>query len=153
MNLFKYRTWPLFIAYKDIVNFIIFRRNVSKDIKNPNSTFNKLKLKRNWLGNIVYTQISLEDNMQEMPDTDKKFMVVNKLKPVHNYFSFELGVSEYITPRFNNFVDGENNPTLSYGILYIFSPNKFSITWLFKWILILGLLIYGSIKLFSYYAK
>lgn len=146
MKLFQFKTWPIYIAYKDIINFFIFKKNVSEDIKNPNSKFNKLNLKRNWLGNIIYTQVSLDDNLDLMPPDDKMIVLMDKLKPVHEYFSNDLMVSEYITPNFNNFVDDEGHPTLSYGILYIFTPYKFSVIWLLKWLLILGVIIFIIIK-------
>lgn len=150
MKIFKYKTWPIYVAYKDIINFIIFKKSINNEIKNPNSKFNKLKLKRNWLGNVLYVQTSLEDNFELMPEADKNIVLMNKLKPIHEYFSKDLGVSEYITPQFNNFLDEEGNSTLSYGILYIFNPYKFSFTWLIKWIIILGALLYGCFKLYTY---
>ena len=51
-----------------------------------------------------------------------------RLKPIVDYLSRELGWGEYLVPQISNFVDEEGNPSLSYGILFIFTGYKLTLT-------------------------
>ena len=68
------------------------------------------------------------------------------LNPVHRYLDEELNFSECLTPEFNQFMDDKGNKTLTYLILYRFSFNKFSLNWLIRWIVIIGVLCFVIAK-------
>ena len=51
-----------------------------------------------------------------------------KLKPIVSYLSSELGWGDYLVPQISNFVDEDENLTLSYGVLFIFTGYKLTMT-------------------------
>ena len=141
MDLYSFR---LIQDISDFINFIKFKRQIKKERKNPNSTFNKLKLKRNWLGNILYAQIDCDDTELMNFDYNIDRMVQKRLKPYSDYLGAELGWSDYITLDVRNFVDDENVPSLSYGVLFLFEPYSLTMTRA-MWYLILNILLIGGI--------
>ena len=114
--------------FKDLSNFFKFRRQIKKEIKRRDSTFNKLKLKQNWLGNIIYVQIDCTDEDLMNANYNAETMLDIKLKPIVSYLSGELGWGDYLVPQVSNFVDEDENITLSYGILFIFTGYKLTFT-------------------------
>lgn len=113
---------------KDLSNFFKFRRQIKKEIKRRDSTFNKLKLKQNWLGNIIYVQIDCTDEDLMNANYNAEAMLDIKLKPIVSYLSGELGWGDYLVPQISNFVDEDENITLSYGVLFIFAGYKLTLT-------------------------
>ena len=114
--------------FKDLSNFFKFRRQIKKEIKRRDSTFNKLKLKQNWLGNIIYVQIDCTDEDLMNANYNAEAMLDIKLKPIVSYLSGELGWGDYLVPQISNFVDEDENITLSYGVLFIFTGYKLTFT-------------------------
>ena len=114
--------------FKDLSNFFKFKRQIKKEIKRRDSTFNKLKLKQNWLGNIIYVQIDCTDEDLMNANYNAEAMLDIKLKPIVSYLSGELGWGDYLVPQVSNFVDEDENITLSYGILFIFTGYKLTFT-------------------------
>ena len=55
-------------------------------------------------------------------------MVMTKLKPIVQYLGKDLGWSDYLVPQVNNFVDEDNNPSLSYGVLFVFTGYSLTLT-------------------------
>ena len=113
---------------KDLSNFFKFRRQIKKEIKRRDSTFNKLRLKQNWLGNIIYVQIDCTDEDLMNANYNAEAMLDIKLKPIVSYLSGELGWGDYLVPQISNFVDEDENITLSYGVLFIFAGYKLTLT-------------------------
>ena len=114
--------------FKDLSNFFKFRRQIKKEIKRRDSTFNKLRLKQNWLGNIIYVQIDCTDEDLMNANYNAEAMLDIKLKPIVSYLSGELGWGDYLVPQVSNFVDEDENITLSYGVLFIFTGYKLTFT-------------------------
>ena len=114
--------------FKDLSNFFKFKRQIKKEIKRRDSTFNKLRLKQNWLGNIIYVQIDCTDEDLMNANYNAEAMLDIKLKPIVSYLSGELGWGDYLVPQISNFVDEDENITLSYGILFIFTGYKLTFT-------------------------
>lgn len=114
--------------FKDLSNFFKFRRQIKKEIKRRDSTFNKLRLKQNWLGNIIYVQIDCTDEDLMNANYNAEAMLDIKLKPIVSYLSGELGWGDYLVPQISNFVDEDENITLSYGVLFIFAGYKLTLT-------------------------
>ena len=88
------------------------------------SKFNKFKLKINTLGNVVYMQLDCTDEDLMNANYDSEKMVIRKIQPVVEYLSRELDWGDYLTPQISNFVDEDENPSLSYGILFVFTPYR-----------------------------
>ena len=114
--------------FKDLSNFFKFRRQIKKEIKRRDSTFNKLRLKQNWLGNIIYVQIDCTDEDLMNANYNAEAMLDIKLKPIVSYLSGELGWGDYLVPQISNFVDEDENISLSYVVLFIFAGYKLTLT-------------------------
>lgn len=137
--------------FKDLSNFFKFKKEIKREIKRRDSTFNKLKLKRNWLGNIVYVQIDCTDEDLMNANYNAEVMLDIKLKPIVSYLSGELGWGDYLVPQVSNFVDEDENISLSYGVLFIFTGYKLTFTNFFTYSLgMLAFLTVGLWALFKY---
>ena len=112
----------------DIRSFRIFKKDVKRELADPESLMNKYKIRRNWLGNIIYMQLNCTEADFRNFDYDTDRMVIGKIKPVVEYLGTELGWSDYLVPQISNFVDDEGATTLSYGILFIFTPYQMTFT-------------------------
>ena len=125
----------------DIKNYFKFRKEMTREFYSRDSKFNKLGLHMNWLKNIVYTQINCTDEDLMNANYDQETMVLKKIKPMVDYLSEDLGWSDYLSPQISNFVDDSNEPTLSYGILFVFTPYRLTAaTFLLNTIVSLGLI-------------
>ena len=61
----------------------------------------------------------------------------------------DLGWSEYLVPEFNNFTDEDGKMTLSYGVLLVFTPVRFSGRWIRRtalWIAVITAAIILGVK-------
>ena len=133
--------------FKDLSNFFKFKKEIKREIKRRDSTFNKLKLKRNWLGNIVYVQIDCTDEDLMNANYNAEAMLDIKLKPIVSYLSGELGWGDYLVPQISNFVDEDENISLSYGVLFIFTGYKLTFTNFFTYSL--GMLAFFTVGLWA----
>lgn len=130
----------MFQGISDIVNFFRFKREMRSLYKIRDSKFNKFNLKLNKFGNILYTQINCTDDDFMNSGYDYERMVMNKIQPVIDYLSEDLNWGDYLTLQVNNFVDEDTNePSLSYGILFIYTGYTMTMTKAF-WTIVLGLL-------------
>ena len=138
-------------SFFDIKNFFKFRKDIKRELAEPKSGMNNLGIKRNWLGNILYMQINCTDTDLMNAGYDFDRMVMIKLKPAVQYLGQDLGWSEYLVPQVNNFVDEEGNPTLSYGILFIYTGYRMTLTKALLWMLgVLGTIGIGVWALCRY---
>lgn len=126
-----FRWISLYEVRRDLSNYLDWIRIISRERDNPDSKFNKFRMNHN-LFYIIYFPISLPEEDRELPDKIKRLRVIESLKPVHLYLDDELGFAEYLVPEFSQFFDDENNPTLTYGIIYRFGFKRFSLSWLIK---------------------
>lgn len=115
-------------AIMDFRNFFKFRKEIGRELREPKSGMNSLGIKRNWLGNILYVQINCSDVDLRNADYDFDRMVMTKLKPIVQYLGQDLGWSDYLVPQVNNFVDEHDNPSLSYGVLFVFTGYSLTLT-------------------------
>ena len=139
---------PFVTAIKDVTNFFKFKKDIKREELIMDSPYNRFNFKHNWLGNIVYFQINCTEEELQRFDYHPENMVLYKIKPMVDYIT-NLGWSEYIIPEINNFTDANGKMSLSYGILFIYTPIKFSTGWLVKTLFKLGLLataIWAGIK-------
>ena len=140
-NWLKFKNWGIVRAYRDIENFNDWKRTIKGEEENPNSNFNRWKLKRSKLFD-VYTIVSLEEADAQLHEAIKRTKVMEMLNPVHRYLDESLGFAGSLSAEFNQFVDDENTPTLSYLIVYRFIFEKFSLLWLVKNIVIIAGLLF-----------
>jgi hypothetical protein len=143
--------WGITKIYRDFDNYRDWIKTIKKEEKDPNSKYNQFKLSRNYFYN-VYLTVSLDDVDLQTSEIVQRLKIVEMLNPLHRYLDDELGFAECLTPEFNQFVDDKGNKTLTYLVMYRFSFNKFSLNWLFKWIVIIGILWFVIAK-YSLFAK
>ena len=130
-----------FQGFRDIINFFRFRKEMKGLYKMRDSKFNKFNLRVNKFGNILYTQINCSDNDLMNADYNYEKMIYMKLQPVIDYLSDELNWGDYLTMQVQNFVEEESGePSLSYGILFIYTGYTMTMTKAF-WITLISLII------------
>lgn len=114
--------------FKDLSNFFKFKKQINKEFKRRDSLFNKLNLRKNWLGNIIYVQINCSEEDLMNANYNTETMLSIKLKPIVSYLSSELGWGDYLIPQVSNFVDEDGNLSLSYGVLFVFTGYKLTLS-------------------------
>jgi hypothetical protein len=137
----KPRNWSIVKVYRDFENFNDWKKTIRREEANPRSFYNQYqwKLSRTKLFDI-YTVISLEDADSLLPETIQRMKLMEMLQPLHKYFDETLGFAECLNCEFNQFEDADKKPTLSYLIVYRFNFATFSLNWLFKFIILIGIL-------------
>ncbi|HRT03212.1 MAG TPA: hypothetical protein P5513_04675, partial [Candidatus Diapherotrites archaeon] len=134
-------TLPIFEVIKDLYSYKKWIKVIKEERNNPNSKFNKFGLNANYFY-ILYVPISLPQEDSQLPDSIKRLRVVEMLAPIHQYLDNDLGFADYIIPEFNQFYDDNNNPTLTYGIVYRFAFKRLSIKWVITRLLFIIALIF-----------
>lgn len=130
-------------CFMDIKNFFKFKKDVKREFYLRDSKFNKFKLKRNWLGNIIYVQLDFSDEDLMNANYDSETMVMRRLQPIIEYLSRELDWGDYLRPQISNFIDEDENPSLSYGVLFIFTPVRLTLNKFMMNLLVTGGLLGG----------
>ena len=130
---------------KDLKNYRNWTKTLKVEAENPNSKFNTYGLNRNYFS-VLYLPVTLPQEDLALPDNIKRLRVVETLTPIHQYLDNDLGFADYIVPEFNQFFDDENQPTLTYGIVYRFAFKRFSLKWVITRSLFIGALIFTLIK-------
>lgn len=139
MKIFKkLRNFEPIICIIDIINFFRFRHQAKWWAKNDKNFIN-LGLDVNSIGNVVYTQLNCSDEDLARYDYSPIDMVMNAIKP-HIDFLTDAGWGEYLIPQITNFVDDKGNNSLSYLILFVYSPISFTFTKLIKFLLYTGII-------------
>ena len=130
---------------KDLKNYRKWVKTLKGEAENPNSKFNTYGLNRNYFS-VLYLPLTLPQEDIALPDNIKRLRVVETLTPIHQYLDNDLGFADYIVPEFNQFFDDENQPTLTYGIVYRFAFKRFSLKWVLTRSLFIGALLFTLIK-------
>lgn len=141
----------IIIKMKDVINFFRFKKHM-KHLEKTDNRFHELQFKRNWLGNIVYFQINCTDEELAAYDYSPIDMVMNKIKPHIDYF-VDNGWGDYIIPEINNFVDENNNNTLSYLIIFLYTPILFKLSRFFYTVFGLITLIGLGFAVYNFFIK
>ncbi len=136
---------PVFMVARDIMNYIDWIKTINREKVEPNSMYNKFKMKHNFFY-VIYFPIKLNDEDSKLPMNIKKLRIVEILAPVHRYIDEDLQFAEYIVPEFNQFYDDENNPTEVYGIVYRFMFKRLSLKWFITRFLGISVLAFVFIK-------
>lgn len=136
---------PLIEVIRDIRSYRKWINAIREERANPNSKFNKFELNANYFY-VLYLPITLPQEDAALPDNIKRLRVVENLAPIHQYLDNDLGFADYIVPEFNQFYDDDNNPTLTYGIVYRFAFKKLSLKWVLSRTLFLAAAIFAIFK-------
>jgi hypothetical protein len=140
----KPKNWSLVRVYRDFENFADWRRVVKEQESNIQSKYSKWKLQHSKLYDI-YVTLTLDEADLPLPEIVKRTKVLEMLNPLNKYLDEELGFAGNLTCEFNQFVDDKNEPTLSYLIVYSFNFEKFSLLWLFRFLVITGLIVFFTL--------
>lgn len=133
-------------AYKDIQNFIKFKKQIKAEKENPLSKFNAYKLRTNWFGNCIYTQKTLSDTQMLGDEKQRYLYLLDMTRPENEYFSNDLFWSEYLTFDTYNFADAESGmPSNTYGIIWKFVPYAFNTSRFYSALTVIGFLILGGL--------
>jgi hypothetical protein len=150
MSIFKRNTWGISKALIDINNYSDWINTIKKEKRNPKSKFNYWKLSHNPFYTLYFT-LDIAEEENQLPENIKRLRILESLAPLNRYLDEELGFAECLVPELNQFIDSNNNPTLTYLIAYRFAFNKLSLRWVIKWIVIIILLtiLISHFNLFS----
>jgi len=118
-----------FTAIKDIRNYRKWIKTIDEEKRNPDSKFNQFGLDHNSFY-ILYLVASLGEEEKALPETVKRMRLMENLTSLHRYLDEDLGFANYVIPEFSQFYDDQNNPTLSYGVVYKFAFEKISVKYL-----------------------
>jgi len=136
---------PLVGVIKDIQNYRSWIKTIQTEAENPHSKFNKFGLDFNFFY-VLYVPVSLPQEDAVLPENIKRLRLMEVLAPLHQYLDNDLGFAGSIVPEFNQFYDEENNPTLTYGIIYRFAFDTLSLKWFLTRTLFTGFAIFALVK-------
>lgn len=148
----RYLAWlyvALVTAYYDVKNFIKFRKEIMGLKSDPNSLFNKMGLKVNTIGNVVYTQKIMDYNrVIGLNDRQKNLYLIDATQLEHDYLFDKLLWGEYLITEFIDFSDEDGNMSGYYGVTFTFTPmavNNPKLYWVFLiYLVIFSFLIWIS---------
>lgn len=130
---------------RDFKAFCRFRKTVKKEFLKRDSKMNQYNIKSNTLGNILYVQLNCDKSDYINASYNEEDMLMTKMRPITYYLDDELDFGDYLIPQVSNFVDEENNPTFSYGIVFVFTGYSLTITKTIIYAVILAILAIVSI--------
>lgn len=133
-------------AWLDIANYREWIRTIKREKNNPQSLFNKYDLSHN-MTYMLYLVLTLPEEDKLIPDNIKRLRVIDSLRPVNRYLDEELRFAEYLVPEFNQVMDEDGEPTLSYVIAYRFAFKTIGLGWILKRLLLLGVLTFVGFKI------
>lgn len=136
---------PILEVFRDIKSYSSWIRTIKEEKSRANSKFNNYGLDHNYFY-VLYMPLTLPQEDLVLPDNIKRLRVAEMLTPIHQYLDNDLGFADYIVPEFNQFYDEEDNPTLTYGIVYRFAFKKLSLGYVISRLIALGLLTWALIK-------
>ncbi len=133
---------------KDFYAFYKFRKTYKREFLSRDSKMNQYNILSNKLGNMLYIQLNCDQSDYINASYNEEEMIRKKMSPIIHYLSEELDFGEYLVPQVSNFVDENNNPTFSYGIIFIFMGYSLTLTKSIIYIIFfIILLIIGTILL------
>lgn len=140
-----WRKIPIIGVIRDIKNYRNWIKIIRDEASNPQSKFNRYNLDFNPFY-VLYVPITLPQEDAALPENIKRLRLMEVLAPIHQYLDLDLGFAGNIVPEFNQFYDDEDNPTLTYGIVYRFAFDTLSLRWFITRILYTIALIYALLK-------
>jgi len=137
---------PLVRVIKDIRSYIQWIRVIKEERDNPTSKFNTFGMDHSYFY-VLYMYTNLPEEDIALPEKIKMMRLMEILSPVHRYLDEDLGFAGYIVPEFGQFYDANDQPSLTYGIIYRFAFEKLSIKWVISRLIVLA----ASIIALAYY--
>ena len=119
-------------AIRAIRQFHLFKKEITEEMENKNSTFNKLNLQRNNLGNVIYVQLNYDDEKFMSSGYNVQEMVGKDLDKINKYLDEEVRWGEYLDMKISQFYDEDGYPTYSYAVEYKFTDYLDGIKYILK---------------------
>ena len=116
------------LYFRDIENFYLFNKDITKELNNPNSILNKYGVKRNWLRNVLYFQVNISNEFDYVnagitPEMRAEQVFKNTEPLVSKLVDMEeLNWGEYLSVDIQTLTDENGFPSLTYGVVYYFYP-------------------------------
>lgn len=129
-------------VWNDLVNYRDWIKTLDREKKNPKSLLNKYSLDYDFFRNL-FVILTLPGEDLPLPDNIKRLRVTESLRPVNQYLDEDLNFSEFLIPEFNQ-VYQDDEPTLSYMIIYRFVFRKLTWWWLISRITLITTLGIGG---------
>lgn len=124
-------------SIKTIRQFRLFKKEISEEMENADSTFNKLHLQRNDLGDIIYVQLNYDDEKFMASGYNVQEMVNKDIDRMNYYFDKEIRWGEFLELKVAQFYSEDGFPTYSYAVEYHFTEFMNSVFYLLKTFLII----------------
>lgn len=115
-------------SVEDYIAFKRFKKDIKSELKDATSPIHKFKIKQNWLGNVLYMQLDCTESDFLSSDYSYDRMLETKIMPVVKYLGTELGWGDYLVPQISQFVDEDGEPSLSFGVMFIFQGYSLTMT-------------------------
>lgn len=125
-------------AIRAIRQFHLFKKEIGEEMTNKDSTFNKLNLQRNSIGNVIYVQLNYDDEKFMSAGYNVQEMVGKDLDKINAYLDNEIRWGEYLDMRIAQFYNEDGTPTYSYAVEYKFTDYLDGIKYLLQ---VLGIAI------------
>ena len=145
------------LYFRDIENFYLFNKDITKELNNPNSILNKYGVKRNWLRNVLYFQVNISNEFDYVnagitPEMRAEQVFKNTEPLVSKLVDMEeLNWGEYLSVDMQTLADENGHPSLTYGVVYYFYPLYLTVGRTIRYLLFLiGAGIVGSL-IYSYW--
>ena len=122
----------LYLSYKDIYNYIQFRKIIKAEEKNPQSKYHKLNINRNFLYTLNFI-ITLPEETANLTADQRRVYLTEYIKPYVEYVGNDLKFGEYLVADIKQFFD-EDGPTLSYGVMFSFVFIYLTFKQILKWL-------------------
>ena len=119
------------LTIQELKNWFYIKSTIKKEKRDPNSNWNKFKLRNNWFGR-MYTVVSLREEDMGEETVVQNWKAMELMRPINEYLS-SLDFSEIIYPSIEKIPS-----TRSYLVVY--SP-------LFKYVTLKKILFYGFLFL------
>lgn len=129
------------LIYREIANYVFLQKTLQKEITNPDSLWNKFKLRKNWYGRI-YTVISLREEDMGEEEVVRNWRAMESMRPMNEYLT-SLDLQEIVFPSIEQIPE-------SRSYLVVYSPifRHLTVRWIFFRILfftILSFIIFYAI--------
>jgi len=148
MALFKPSTWGLVKVWRDFENYRDWIHTIKTEERNKYSKYNKWNLNRNRFYTLYFTH-SISEEEAQLPEQIQRMRMLESMAPLHRYLDEELGFAGNLVPEFNQFFDEDGEPTFTYLVAYRYAFDKFSLKWVAKFLLKLGVVITSIVLFFK----
>ena len=130
------------LIYRELANYFYLQKVTSKAANDPNSLWNRYKLRKNWYGRI-YTVVSLREEDMGEEEVVRNWKAMEIMRPINDYLT-SMDLQELIFPSIEKIPDSR-----SYLIVYSPLFAHFKFRWVMTRLIILSIMIWVSYMIFA----